>query len=176
MANKLSRHFFERDVLEVAPDLLGKYLVRRFDSGEIHRFRIIEVEAYRGEEDKACHAAKGRTKRTEVLYAPAGNIYVYLIYGMYWLLNIVTGNADEPQAILIRGVEEISGPGRIGKYLQLDSSFYGESIEGNRLWIEDSDYKPSYIATPRIGIDYAEKWKDIEWRFIVNDNKKSKKL
>lgn len=167
MSEKLPAAFFQRDVLEVAPDLLGKFLVRKFDRGEIHRFRITEVEAYRGEEDKACHASKGKTKRTEVMFSEGGKIYVYLIYGIYWLLNITTGKENEPQAVLIRGVEEISGPGRIGKYLKLDSSFYGESITGDRLWVENSDEKPVYKTTPRIGIDYAEEWKDIEWRFVV---------
>ncbi len=166
--SRLSHEFFERDVLDVAPDLLGKYLVRKFESGEVHRFQITEVEAYRGEEDKACHAAKGKTKRTEVLYGEAGSMYVYLIYGMYWLLNVVTGQKDCPQAVLIRGVKEISGPGRIGKYLKLDSSFYGESfISSDRLWFEDSEDKPSYKSTPRVGIDYAGEWKDKEWRFIT---------
>lgn len=168
MEKRLPREFFERDVLEVAPDLLGKYLVRRFESGDIHRFQITEVEAYRGEEDKACHASKGRTKRTEVLYGDPGSIYVYLIYGMYWLLNVVTGAKGCPQAVLIRGVKEISGPGRIGKFLKLDSSFYGGSfVTGDSLWLEDSPEKPSYKVTPRIGVDYAGEWKDMEWRFIV---------
>lgn len=170
MNNRLPRDFFERDVLEVAPDLLGKYLVRKFESGDIHRFRITEVEAYRGEEDKACHAAKGRTKRTEVLYGEPGSIYVYLIYGMYWLLNVVTGKKDCPQAILIRGVDAITGPGRIGKYLKLDSSFYGQSfVTGDRVWFENSSDNPSYKTTPRIGIDYAGEWKDMEWRFVVEE-------
>lgn len=173
MDKRLPREFFERDVLDVAPDLLGKYLVRRFDSGDIHRFQITEVEAYRGEEDKACHAAKGRTKRTEVLYREPGTIYVYLIYGMYWLLNVVTGEKDCPQAVLIRGVKEISGPGRIGKFLKLDASFYGESfLISDRLWFEDSDDKPLYKTTPRIGIDYAGEWRDLEWRFVVDEDSK----
>lgn len=164
----LSRDFFERDVLMVAPELLGKLLVRKFDDGRIERFRITELEVYRGEEDEACHAAKGRTKRTEVLYHQGGKVYVYLIYGMYWLLNIVTGNDCEPQAILIRGVEGISGPGRLGRRLELSSAFYGEDMPSNRLWVEDDGQPvPSFITTPRIGIDYAGEWKHKEWRFLV---------
>ena len=169
MAKKLPLSFFKRDALDVAPDILGKYLVRCFEDGRIERFQITEVEAYRGEEDKACHATKGRTKRTEILYHEGGKIYVYFIYGMYWLLNIVTGPLDHPQAVLIRGVKTISGPGRIGKQLQLDKSFYGELITGNRLWLEESFQKPTYTTTPRVGVDYAKEWKDILWRFVVNE-------
>ena len=170
MADKLPEQFFQRDVLQVAPDLLGKILVRRFENGELHRYRITDVEAYRGEEDKACHASKGRTVRTELLYDEGGKIYVYLIYGIYWLLNIVTGDKDHPQGVMIRAVEGIYGPGRVGRKLGLDKSFRGESIEKNdKLWIEDSDEKPEYITAPRVGIDYAQEWKDIEWRFIIKE-------
>lgn len=169
MDNRLPLSFFQRDILEVAPELLGKYIVRKFDNGETIRLRITEVEIYRGEEDKACHAAKGRTKRTEVLYWEGGTIYVYLIYGMYWLLNFVTGEKDKPQAILIRAVEGIYGPGRVGRKLELDASFRGESIAGNRLWIEDSNEKPTFKVAPRIGIDYAKEWKDIEWRLYIEE-------
>lgn len=169
MSQKLSAEFFQRDVLEVAPDLLGKFLVRKFDNGDVQKFIITEVEAYRGEEDKACHAAKGRTKRTEIMYAEGGYIYVYLIYGMYWMLNIVTGYKDMPQAVLIRGVKDISGPGRLGKHLKLNSSFYGNSITTDNIWIENSDLNTEYITTPRIGIDYAQEWKEKEWRFLMKD-------
>ena len=98
---KLDADFFKRDVLEVAPDLLGKQLLLNKQS-----FVITEVEAYRGEEDKACHASKGRTQRTEIMYHAGGVIYVYLIYGVYWMLNFVTGERDNPQAILIRGINK----------------------------------------------------------------------
>ncbi len=168
--NKLSASFFQRDVLVVAPELLGKILVRQFDDGTVGRFRITEVEAYRGEEDKACHACKGRTKRTEVMYHTGGRIYVYLIYGMYWMLNFVTGSAEQPQAVLIRGLEGISGPGRIGKKLRLDAGFYGETLPSSRIWLEDDGHIPTYKTTARIGIAYAEEWTDIEWRFIVEPN------
>jgi len=174
---KLTASFFQRDVLQVAPELLGKYLVRQYDNGEILRYRITDVEVYRGEEDKACHASKGRTPRTETLYSEGGKIYVYLIYGMHWLLNFVTGKKDEPQGIMIRAVEGIYGPGRVGKALQLDLSFRGESAEGESLWIEDFGEKPEYTNAPRVGIDYAEEWKDIPWRFLIKEEptKKSKK-
>ena len=163
----LTTEFFQQDVLTLATQLLGKILVRKFDDGTIERFRITETEAYRGEEDKACHAFKGRTQRTEVMYHSGGKIYVYLIYGMYWMLNIVSGKENEPQAVLIRGLERISGPGRVGKKLMLNKGFYGETLPSDRIWIEDDNIIPEYTTTPRIGIDYAGEWKDLEWRFVV---------
>lgn len=169
---RLDLAFFQRDVLEVAPDLLSKVLVRQYADGKQERFVISEVEAYRGEEDKACHANKGRTARTEVMYHAGGAVYVYLIYGMYWLLNVVTGSEGNPQAVLIRGAREVSGPGRLGKAMQLDKSFYGESlIDSPRLWIEDelsSALAPDCECHPRIGIDYAGAlWRDKKWRFLL---------
>ncbi len=164
---KISSDFFQRDALIVAPDLLGKYIVRKYDSGEIERFKITEVEVYRGKEDKACHAAKGRTKRTEVMFHKGGKAYVYLIYGIYWMLNFVTGQENEPQAILIRGVEGYPGPGKLTNRLKITGDFYGELLTSDRIWLEDAGEKPAYTQTPRIGIDYAEEWKDICWRFIV---------
>ena len=166
---KLSNEFFKRDVLTVAPELLGKVLVREFDDNRIERYRITEVEAYRGEEDKACHAAKGRTKRTEVLYHAGGRIYVYFIYGMYWMLNFVTGEEEQPQAVLIRGLEGISGPGRVGKKLELDRGFYGEILPSARIWIEDNNSRVQYESTPRIGIGYAGEWAKKNWRFVLKE-------
>ncbi len=167
---KLGQDFFSRDVLEVAPELLGKVLVRRFDNGKLFTSQITEVEAYRGEEDKACHASKGRTSRTEIMYHPGGSVYVYLIYGMYWMLNFVTGDRNEPQAVLIRGLNDIAGPGRITRRLEIGSDFYGENLAGSeRLWIEDSDQQVAVQAVPRIGIDYAgEPWKTLPWRYVAN--------
>jgi DNA-3-methyladenine glycosylase len=156
-------------VLEVAPELLGKILVRRFDNGTLFRSQITEVEAYRGEEDKACHASKGRTSRTEIMFHEGGPVYVYLIYGMYWMLNFVTGNTNEPQAVLMRGLLDISGPGRITRHLEIDSTFYGENLASSeRLWVEDENRKVTILTGPRIGIEYAgEPWKTIPWRFIT---------
>lgn len=166
---KLTESFFQQDALTIAPQLLGKYLVRNFNDGLTKRYRITDIEVYRGEEDKANHASKGKTSRTEILYGAGGKIYVYLIYGMYWLLNIVTGEKDHPQGIMIRGIENIDGPGRVGRELKLDASFRGQSIENDQLWIEDSSDSPEYITAPRVGIDYAQDWKDIPWRFIIKD-------
>ncbi|AHW59682.1 DNA-3-methyladenine glycosylase [Draconibacterium orientale] len=166
---RLTNSFFQREVTEVAPDLLGKILVRRFEDGTIHKFKITETEAYRGGEDKACHANKGLTARTKVMFDAGGLVYVYLIYGMYWMLNFVTGETGDSSAVLIRGVEGISGPGRVGRALQLDKSFYGEDLANStRMWIEDSGLKPQYTTAPRVGINYAgEPWISKPWRFIV---------
>ena len=108
---RLTEEFFHRDCLEVAPALVGKVLVRQLEDGSQIRLRISETEAYRGETDTACHAHKGRTKRTEVLYQEAGQIYVYLCYGLHWLLNFVTGEKEQPQAVLIRACVGAEGPG-----------------------------------------------------------------
>lgn len=167
MRTRLATDFFLRDVLEVAPELLGKMLVRQFDKGRIEKYRITEVEAYRGVEDRACHASKGRTPRTEVMFQEGGTIYVYLIYGQYWMLNLVTGKEDDASAVLIRGLEGFSGPGRVGRQLQLDRSFYGENLSNSsRIWIEESAYVKEIQISKRIGIDYSGEWKDKLWRFF----------
>jgi DNA-3-methyladenine glycosylase len=164
---RLDREFFLRDVLEVAPDLIGATLVLRNMFSEEH-YTITEVEAYRGEEDRACHASKGRTRRTEIMYHCGGYLYVYLIYGMYWMLNIVTGKVDEPEAVLIRGLEGYKGPGKLSKHLKIDDSFYGEDLcSSSRIWIGGGSEKSKHICAPRIGIEYAgEPWISKPWRFI----------
>lgn len=169
MNHRLPQSFFKREVTQVAPELLGKILIRKFNDNTTHRFRITETEAYRGRDDKACHANKGKTGRTEVMFREGGFVYVYLIYGMYWMLNFVTGEEKDASAVLVRGIENISGPGRVGKALQLDKSFYGEDLStSNRIWIENSETKTTYKALPRVGIDYAgEPWISIPWRFIT---------
>lgn len=171
MHSRLLSTFFQRDVLRVAPELIGKTIVRQFDDGSIYRHKITEVEAYCGTEDLASHASKGRTARTEVMFHAGGKVYVYLIYGMYWMLNFVTGPENDPTAVLIRGLEGIPGPGRVGRALRLDKSFYGENLaDSKRIWLEDSVLKPEYACTPRIGIDYAgEPWVSKPWRFIVTE-------
>ncbi len=167
---RLTESFYVRDVLEVAPELVGKILVRRFDDGREECYVITETEAYRGEEDLACHASKGRTPRTEIMYHRGGYVYVYLIYGMYWMLNVVTGHDGHPQAVLIRGLEGVSGPGKITRRLQIDKSFYGEDLlYSNRLWICEPESIGSIEieAYSRIGVDYAgDYWKNLPWRFV----------
>jgi DNA-3-methyladenine glycosylase len=166
---RLSRDFYTRDVLEVAPELPGKYMVVRLKDGTTGRYKVTEVEAYRGSEDKACHAFKGRTARTEIMFHDGGRLYIYLIYGMYWMLNIVTGEKDNPQAILIRGVEEFPGPGKLTKSLGIDKSYYGEDlVTSDKIWLEDPGMDFSIKSGPRIGIDYAgEYWKTRPWRYYL---------
>jgi len=168
--SRLTNSFFLRDVLEVAPDLLGKYLARDYGDGIVRRYIITETEAYRGTEDKACHASKGRTPRNDVMFMEGGLVYVYFIYGMYWMLNFVTGHEGDASAVLIRGLDDISGPGRLGKILGLDRSFYGEDLTtSQRIWLEDSGLTLPFQSTPRVGIHYAgEPWVSMPWRFILN--------
>jgi DNA-3-methyladenine glycosylase len=165
---RLGSDFYTRDVLEVAPELIGKELVVR-SGDKIRRRMITEVEAYRGAEDKACHASKGRTKRTEIMYHEGGRIYVYLIYGMYWLINVVANKTGVPEAALIRGVEGCYGPGRLTRLMEIDGSFYGEDLTiSERIWITDSGKRPQYSTGTRIGIGYAgHPWTEKPWRYFT---------
>ena len=165
----LDGNFFHRDCLEVAPDLVGKLIVRRLDNGEEISLRITETEAYRGTEDKACHASKGRTPRTEILYGESGIIYVYLCYGIHWLMNVITGEAEQPQGVLIRACEGFEGPARLTKKLQIDKSFNNQHVDDNeRLYFVDDGFKPQIRTDKRVGIDYAgEEWAAKPWRFCA---------
>jgi DNA-3-methyladenine glycosylase len=130
---------------------------------------ITETEAYRGFEDKACHASRGRTSRTEVMFGEGGVLYMYLIYGIHWMLNVVTAARDIPQAVLIRGVKDVEGPGRVTQTLQLNLDFYGEDlVTSDRIWIEDTSRKCRIITGPRVGIDYAGAyWQNKPWRYLL---------
>jgi DNA-3-methyladenine glycosylase len=169
MEKRPDLNFFLQDVLIVAPGLLGKTLVRVYPYGKKEKYIITETEAYRGEEDKACHASKGRTKRTEIMYRAGSYIYIYLIYGMYWMLNFVTGPEDLPQAVLIRCIKGFDGPGKLTKQLAIDKSFNGENlITSERLYLSDGLSDISFKTTTRVGIDYAgEDWINKPWRFIL---------
>ncbi len=166
---RLPKDFYIRDVLEVAPELPGKNMVIKLHDGCLGRFKITEVEAYRGSEDRACHAFKGRTARTEIMFHEGGRLYIYFIYGMYWMLNIVTGEKNIPQAVLIRGVEDYRGPGKLTRSLGIDKSFYGEDLVlSERIWFEDPGLVHTVKNGPRIGIDYAgEYWKERPWRYFL---------
>jgi DNA-3-methyladenine glycosylase len=168
-SSRLGADFFQRDVLEVAPDLLGKVLVRRLDDCRLVSARITEVEAYRGTEDLACHASRGLTPRTEVMFGPGGYLYVYLIYGMYWMLNFVTGEMNIPQAVLIRGTDAVNGPGRLTRYFDIRGDFNGECLwNSQRLWLEDHRQKVRIETGPRIGVGYAgDYWASRPWRFLA---------
>ena len=159
---KLDYDFYHRPCLEVAHDLVGKVLV----CGE-RRLRISETEAYCGENDTACHAHKGRTKRTEVLYAKAGTIYVYLCYGVHWLLNIVTGEAEQPEAVLIRACVDADGPGRLTKKLGITGELNRHNAcDDPKLWIEDDGFSCQVVTDKRVGIGYAtQEDQDRLWRF-----------
>jgi DNA-3-methyladenine glycosylase len=168
----LPSSYFNRPTVTVARSLVGKYLVRVID-GLVRAGKIIEVEAYVGPQDKACHASKGRTQRTEVLFGPPGIAYVYLIYGMYHCLNVVTERKEFPSAILIRAIEIdgelIDGPGRLCRALQIDRRLNRVDLTtGEFLWFEDrgvSVKRRDLGSHPRIGVDYAGEWADRLWRF-----------
>lgn len=165
--SRLGYDFYRRNCLEVAHDLVGKVLVHKTTDG-VRRLRIAETEAYWGESDTACHAHKGRTKRTEVLYADAGTVYVYLCYGMHWLLNVVTGEKEDPQAVLIRACVDASGPGKLTKALGVTGELNRSSILEDILWIEDDGFACSVRTDKRVGIGYAtQEDQDRSWRFIM---------
>lgn len=168
----LSFSFYNRDCLTVAKDLVGKVLVKKTENGEI-RLRITETEGYLGEADTACHAHKGRTKRTEVMYMKAGTIYVYLCYGIHWLLNIVTGNPDDPQAVLIRACEDFEGPAKLTKRLGITGEYNRKDITAcEDFCIEDDGFKCEVDTKKRVGISYAsEEDQNKLWRFVMKDKK-----
>ncbi|MFN7088519.1 MAG: DNA-3-methyladenine glycosylase [Candidatus Paceibacteria bacterium] len=181
---RLKTDFFNRDTVTVARDLLGKYLCRRI-GGKIIRAKIIETEAYCGQRDLACHASKGLTKRTKVMFGPPGHAYVYLIYGMYHCFNVVTREKGQAEAVLIRAAiiqnAEIKnqnnpkfkffldGPGKLCRTLKIDDSFNSVDLcKSKEIWLEDRGEKPTKIKRgKRIGVDYAGKWKDKLWRFYL---------
>lgn len=163
--------FLGTDTVALARTLVGRVLVRARDDGLITRHRITETEAYCGESDLACHASKGRTRRTEVLYARGGVWYVYLCYGIHEMLNLVTGPKDHAAAVLIRGIVDVNGPGRLTRHLNIDRRLNAQpaAVESG-LWLEDDGFRPSRSqlkATPRIGVDYAGPlWAGKKWRFV----------
>ena len=163
---KLPYEFYHRPCLDVARELVGKILVPRVD-GQEYRLRITETECYCGEADTACHAHKGRTKRTEVMYMDAGTVYIYLCYGVHWLLNIVTGEPDQPEAVLIRACEgRYNGPGKLTKALHITGRLNRGSILGEELWIEDAGFRGEITEHTRIGIGYASPEDQARlWRF-----------
>ena len=158
---------YARHADEMAVWLLGKWLCTEKD-GVLRRFRITETECYMGESDTACHAARGKTPRNQVMYRRGGYAYVYLCYGMHNLLNIVTGEEGYPEAVLIRGVTGISGPGRVTKALGVTRDENGADLTASSaIWLEDDGACPSFDACPRVGIDYASPEDRARlWRFI----------
>ncbi|AKL94405.1 3-methyladenine DNA glycosylase AlkA [Clostridium aceticum] len=196
---KLCREFYNRPTLEVAKDLLGKYLVHYVGSNK-YIGKIVEVEAYIGEIDKACHAYNNKiTNRTKVLYDPPGTAYVYLIYGMYYCFNVVTEEEGKAAAVLVRAVEPIealekmvenrykkkmdeiskkqlknltNGPGKLCMAMHITKENNGMNLLGDELYIMESEETSSFdiVTTKRINIDYAEEAIDFPWRFYIKDH------
>lgn len=164
---KLDEVTLSMSARKLAPYLIGKLLCRNID-GNIIKYRITETECYCGEEDTACHAHKGKTERTKVLYEKGGTSYVYLCYGIHSLFNVVSGVSGHPEAVLIRGVEGFDGPGKLTKAMKIDKSLNGIDMTlSDELWIEDDGVKCKYRRDKRVGIDYATpKYRDILWRYI----------
>lgn len=193
----LETDFFRRDTVEVAKNLLGKKIIRNI-SGNFFCAKIVETEAYLGLKDKACHSYGGKiTERNKILYKDGGHIYVYLIYGMYNLLNIVTKNEGEPEAVLIRAVEPLenfdgfainrfeksykelsnyqrknisNGPGKLSLALNIDRNLNGKILSPDYLYIEDGEEVKNIITSKRIGIDYAEEDADLPLRFYIGNS------
>ncbi len=173
----LERGFSARPALVVARELLGKYLVRRVGD-ELIDAVITETEAYVGPHDLACHASKGRTARTEVMFGPAGHWYVYFIYGMHWMLNAVTDDEGYAAAVLIRGAGDWNGPAKLTKALSIDKAFNGQpAVPDAGLWVEDRG--PAIARwrvrrTPRIGVDYSGPWAAKPYRFVLDAGPREK--
>ncbi len=171
----LSKFFFSKPTLSVSKNLLGKFLVRRINGKKVS-LMINEVEAYLGSKDLACHSARGKTKRNAPMYEEGGTIYVYFVYGMHYMLNIVTRNKGCPEAVLIRGAGRFSGPARLTRALGIDLRLYGKKLSKNSgLWIEDRGIqiaKNRIKKTPRIGVDYAGAiWSKKLYRFVYQEPK-----
>lgn len=181
-----------RDPFVVAADvLLGAYLCRRLPSGEVLSGKITELEVYVGAEDKACHAYLNRkTKRNAVMFEKGGVAYVFFVYGMYNQFNVVVSGEGEANAILIRSLEPVAGietmkrlrkcdrlenlttgPGKLCQALVIDRSLNGVDLSGDEVWLSPRDASCAYVAVPRVGIDYAEEYKDKPWRYYVKDSK-----
>lgn len=167
----LKKDFFNRPAPEVSRDLLGKYLVKQ-EGKEKLGYKIIEAEAYDGPEDKASHASRGKTSRNEIMFGPAGYFYVYLVYGIHHMLNVVTGKKGYPAAVLIRGIEGFAGPGKLTRELEIDLGFNKKfASPENGLWLEDRGVEISdkeIKKNPRVGVDYAGSvWSQKPYRFVL---------
>lgn len=173
---KLPRKFYNQDTLTIAQELLGKFLAHNHN-GKKYIGMITETEAYIGFDDKASHAFKGKTKRNAPMFESAGIAYVYMIYGMYFCFNIVTDKKDFPAAILIRALKPImninsktDGPGKLCRAMNINKNLNNIDLCGDILYVEDRGQtipQKNIIADKRIGIDYAEEYKDKLWRFYI---------
>lgn len=173
---RLPRGFYERPATDVAPDLLGKLLVHQTALGQ-RIGRIVEVEAYLGRHDLAAHSSRGITARTRAMFGPAGHAYVYLIYGMYHCMNVVTGPADSGSAVLLRALEPVqglsvntSGPGRLTRAMGIDKQHYGADLcsPDSALFLAEDGHDPvAMLTSPRIGVDYAGAWAKEPLRYYI---------
>jgi DNA-3-methyladenine glycosylase len=179
VAGCLGPEFFQRDAQTVAREIIGCILVRTY-RGRTLRARLVEAEAYVGPHDLACHASKGRTRRTETMFLPGGHAYVYFIYGMYDMLNIVTGKAEDAQAVLLRAAEamdgldaDMSGPGKLTRALHLTRALDKAALYTPALHLlpRAPGDVPQIGVSPRIGVDYAKHWRDEELRFFDRNSK-----
>ncbi|HEX4823975.1 MAG TPA: DNA-3-methyladenine glycosylase [Candidatus Polarisedimenticolaceae bacterium] len=172
---RLPASFYGRDALSVARDLLGKVLCRRLPDGTVLRGRLVEVEAYDGFNDRASHAYRGRTERNRWMFEDGGLAYVYFVYGMHHCVNVVTGVAGTPSAVLLRAAESprpgvsASGPGRLTKAFRIDRTLDGSSFLTGPLWLEDAPRVPDAKVrrTRRIGVDYAGTHASKRYRFVL---------
>ncbi len=176
--NKLGYEFYNQDTQTVACELLGKYLVHKYNNVEMIG-KIVETEAYLGTHDLAAHSAKGLTNRTKIMFGPAGFAYVYLIYGIYHCMNVVTEEEGCGSAVLIRAIEPISninaktnGPGLLCRAMNIDKSLNGHSLFNDDFYIAAPEEEPKIkiIKRPRIGVDYARHWSKRLLRFYIKDN------
>ena len=167
---RIDPDFYRLRAPEAAPFLLGKILCRRTPEGILRR-RITETECYFGTDDTACHAHRGRTPRTEILYREGGFSYVYLCYGIHSLFNIITGQKDFPEGVLIRGIAGCSGPGKLTKFLSIDRSLNDLDMRSSDLlWLEDDRFQPQFRTDRRVGIGYAsQEDQERQWRFILEE-------
>ena len=178
LSRKLSPDFYQRDTVTVARELLGCYLVRVVD-GAKRVGKIVEVEAYLGPQDLAAHSSKGLTERTRVMFGPAGHVYVYLIYGIYFCMNIVTEGGGRGCAVLLRALEPVlnlevktSGPGLLCRAMQIDKRFYGHDLQSGDFFVSPGEPLPDreIVARPRIGVAYSGIWATKPLRFYIKEN------
>jgi len=171
MKIKLKRDFYLNPTLQVAKDLIGKFLIHK-KGNKIYQAQIIETEAYSGFNDMASHAAKKKTKRNEIMFKQGGCAYVYLIYGMYHCLNVVTEKNGYPSAVLIRALDypNSDGPGKLCREFEITKQIHnGIDLTGNVLWIEDRGIKPNIVSDKRICVDYAGESANWPWRFVIKE-------
>jgi DNA-3-methyladenine glycosylase len=179
LPGRLTREFYARGTLQVARELIGMHLVH--DDGKTKRIgRIVETEAYRGPQDLAAHSARGRTARTNVLFGPAGYAYVYLIYGVWDCLNIVTAQEGKPHAVLLRALAPVRnleqsswGPGLLCRAMHIDRTLNAADVCGDTLWLEHPQIgapAPRIARATRVGVDYAGAWAQRPWRFLDRDS------